>query len=169
MAMPRKLKNFNLFKDGTSYLGQASEVTVPTLTRKMEDYQGGGMGGPVKQDFGMEAMSMEYKLAGWVDGAMSGFGSGKHDGTLLRFAGSLQQEDTAEEIPVEIVVRGRISEIDRGAAKAGEGTEHTYKIEISYYKEIVFGRVVAEIDFPNMVEIIDGFDNNAATRANCGL
>ena len=75
MALPRKLKNFIVFKDGISYQGQAPEVTLPVLTRKMEDYQAGGMGGPVKQDIGMEALSMEYKMAGWADGSHSGFGA----------------------------------------------------------------------------------------------
>ena len=36
MAMPRKLKNMNLFNDGNSYLGVCKSVTLPTLARKME-------------------------------------------------------------------------------------------------------------------------------------
>ncbi|MFA9285093.1 phage major tail tube protein [Comamonas sp. SY3] len=169
MALPRKLKNFAVFKDGISYLGQVPEVTLPVLTRKMEEYQAGGMGGPVKQDFGMEAMSMEYKMAGWADGTHSGFGSGRHDGTMLRFAGALDAEDTGQVDVIEVVARGRISEIDKGSAKVGEATEHTYKMELSYYKEVLNGQTIAEIDFVNMVEIIDGEDNQAAVRAALGV
>ena len=29
MALPKKLKNFNLFNDGASYMGIASEVVLP--------------------------------------------------------------------------------------------------------------------------------------------
>ncbi|WP_182343333.1 phage major tail tube protein [Comamonas koreensis] len=165
MALPRKLKNYVVFKDGISYLGEVPELNLPVLTRKMDDYQAGGMGGPVKQDFGMEAMSMEYKMGGWADGSHSGFGSGRHDGTMLRFAGALDAEDTGQVDAVEVVARGRISEIDKGSAKVGETTEHTYKMELSYYKEVLNGTTIVEIDFVNMIEIIDGVDNLAAVRA----
>ncbi|TBM13922.1 phage tail protein, partial [Hafnia alvei] len=45
MGMPRKLKYLNLFNDGLSYMGVVSSVTLPKLTRKLENYRGGGMNG----------------------------------------------------------------------------------------------------------------------------
>ena len=47
MGLPRKLKNFALFVDGENYMGEVPEVTLPTLTRQMDDYRGGGMNMPV--------------------------------------------------------------------------------------------------------------------------
>ena len=38
MAMPRKLKNFNIFNDANSYQGIAKNITLPALARKMEAY-----------------------------------------------------------------------------------------------------------------------------------
>ena len=35
MAMPRKLKNLNMFNDGNNYLGVVKSVTLPVLARKM--------------------------------------------------------------------------------------------------------------------------------------
>ena len=46
MALPRKLKNLNLFNEGNSYVGVVKSVTLPPLARKMEAYRGGGMNGP---------------------------------------------------------------------------------------------------------------------------
>lgn len=169
MALPRKLKNFAVFKDGISFLGQVSEVTLPPLTRAMEALKNGGMGGPVKQDFGMEEMTLEYKMSGWADGTHSGFGAVRHDATMLRFAGALDNEDNGQVDVLEVVARGRIGEIDKGTAKVGEGTEHAYKIELSYYKEVLNGQTIVEIDFVNMVEIFDGVDNQAAVRAALGV
>ncbi len=57
MALPRKLKNMNLFNDGISYAGQIEEVVPPVLTRIMEEFRAGGMNAPVKTDHGMEALS----------------------------------------------------------------------------------------------------------------
>lgn len=43
MGLPRVLKNYNLFNDGESYMGQVEEVTLPKLARKTEDYRGAGL------------------------------------------------------------------------------------------------------------------------------
>lgn len=40
MAMPRKLKLMNVFLNGYSYQGVAKSVTLPKLTRKLENYRG---------------------------------------------------------------------------------------------------------------------------------
>ncbi|MBI6358056.1 phage major tail tube protein, partial [Proteus mirabilis] len=52
MALPRKLKNFNLFMNGVNYVGVAEELTLPKITRKLEAYRGGGMNGSVQIDMG---------------------------------------------------------------------------------------------------------------------
>ncbi len=64
MALPRKLKNMNLFNEGRSYLAEVPSVTLPKLTRKLEEYRGGGMDGTVKLDMGAEAMEMEFTAGG---------------------------------------------------------------------------------------------------------
>jgi hypothetical protein len=69
---------------------------------------------------------------------------------------------------VEIVVRGRHSEIDFGSAKAGEDTEFKVKTACSYYKLSINGATVIEIDLLNMVEVIDGTDRLAAQRRAIG-
>lgn len=72
-------------------------------------------------------------------------------------------------IPVEVVVRGRHQEIDMGNAKPGSDTEHKFKMSCSYYKLIVNGREVVEIDIVNMVFKVNGVDRLAAQRAAIGL
>lgn len=169
MALPRKLKAFAAFVDGTNYMGEVPEVTLPTLTRKMEEYRGGGMNGPIDLDFGQEKMEAEIKGAGWIAGLAAKWGAGKHDAVLIRFAGAIQSDDTETVIPVEVVMRGRLQERDPGSAKAGDATERTYKYTLSYYKEVVDGQVDIEIDLVNMVENVAGVDNLAATRAALGV
>ena len=126
MAMPRKLKNLNLFNDGNSYLGVCKAVTLPALGRKMEAYRGGGMNGPVKADLGMsdDGIQLEWKLGGMDLIALRQFGMVKAAGVLLRFAGSFQQDDTEAISAVEVVVRGRHETIEMGDAQPGEDTEH---------------------------------------------
>jgi uncharacterized protein len=168
MALPRKLKSMNIFADGLSYIGQATAVTLPKLTRKMEDFRGAGMNAPVKVDMGMEGLVLEFTCGGFMVDALAGFGAARHDATQLRFAGAYQRDDTGDVDAVEVTVRGRYSEIDMGDAKPGDDTEHKFKAELSYYRLEVAGREVILIDIPNMVEIIDGVDRLADQRAAIG-
>lgn len=68
MAMPRKLKLMNVFLNGYSYQGVAKSVTLPKLTRKLENYRGAGMNGSAPVDLGLDddALSMEWSLGGYA-------------------------------------------------------------------------------------------------------
>lgn len=168
MAMPRKLKNLNLFNDGNSYLGQIAEVTLPKLTRKMEDWRGGGMNAPIKVDQGMEGIELEAVCGGLMRGVFGQFGIARHDGVMLRFAGAYQRDDTGAVDAVEIVVRGRHEEIEAGKAKAGDDTEFKFKTVCSYFQLSVNGTPLVVIDIPNFVEFIDGVDRLREQRQAIG-
>ncbi len=171
MAMPRKLKNMNLFNDGTNYMGVCKSVTLPALGRKMESYRGGGMNGSVKADlgFGDDGLQLEWTLGGMDLTVLKQFGAVKADGVMLRFAGAYQQDDTGEVSAVEIVVRGRHETIEMGDAAPGEDTEHSITTTCSYYKLTVDGEEVIEIDLINFIEKVGGVDLLEAQRQAIGI
>jgi P2 family phage contractile tail tube protein len=169
MALPRTLKNFNVFVDGVSFVGVATEVGLPKLSRKMEAYRAGGMNGEVDIDLGMEKLEIEHTYGGLVREMFQGFGLTRIDGMLLRFAGAYQRDDTGDVDAVEVTVRGRHQEIDTGNAKAGDKSELKVKSSLTYYKLTVNGQVDVEIDLVNMVENINGKDVLAAQRRAIGL
>jgi len=171
MALPRKLKNLNLFNDGHSYLGVSKTVTLPSLGRKMEGYRGGGMNGPVKADLGFsdDGIQLEWKTGGLDLISLRQFGMVKASGVLLRFTGAFQQDDTEEMSNVEIVVRGRHETIEMGEAQAGEDTEHAMTTTCSYYKLTVDGDDIIEIDLLNFIEKINGVDMLEKQRAALGI
>ena len=127
MGLPRKIKNFALFHDGVSYAGQVEEATLPKLTRKTEEWRSGGMGGPIKADMGMDGIEMEWTAGGVLREVLNQFGTLKHDGVMLRFAGALQADDSEEIQTLEVVVRGRHTEVDFGNTKAGDKTAFKVK------------------------------------------
>lgn len=169
MGLPRKLKNFALFADGENYMGEVPEVTLPTLTRKMDEYRGGGMNMPVELDYGMEKMEAEIKAAGWFSQMLKSWGAPRADAMLLRFAGAVQADDTGAVQACEAVMRGRFAEWDPGNAQAGEATEQTYKLAMSYFKLTIDGTVVLEIDAINMIEMVNGEDRMAQVRTALGV
>ncbi|SMQ97119.1 phage major tail tube protein [Xanthomonas fragariae] len=168
MALPKKLKALNLFNDGESYLGQVVEVKLPTLTRKMEEYRGGGMNGPVNIDFGQEKIEVEWKCGGMMRSVLNQYGAISHNAVQLRFAGAYQRDDNGAVDAVEFVVRGRHSEIDPGTGKSGDDTEFSVKTAASYYKLMINGSTVIEIDLMNMIEIVNGVDLLAPHRRAIG-
>ncbi|MDC6293995.1 phage major tail tube protein [Ralstonia pseudosolanacearum] len=169
MALPRHLKHFNVFADGESHAGECEEITLPKLARKLEEYRAGGMNGPVEIDLGNEKLELEATYGGPMRSILRQYGTTTIDGAMVRFAGAYQREDTSEVDAVEVVVRGRHTEIDFGAAKAGDKAPFKVKSSLSYYKMVVNGELWCEIDHINFIETIFGVDRLAAQRRAIGL
>ncbi len=169
MALPRKLKNMNLFNDGNSYIGQVTEVVLPKLKRKMEEYRAGGMNGPVQIDLGFEALEIEWTCGGLMREVLTQYGITKHDGIALRFAGAYQREDNAAVDAIEIAMRGRHQEIDFGTAKLADDTNFKVTSALSYYKLTINGEILIEIDCVNFIENVNGSDRLADVRRAIGL
>lgn len=168
MGLPAKLKNYNVFSDGNSWIGLVGELSLPKLAIVMEKWRGGGMLAEVDIAMGLEALEMETKLGGLVVQVLRQFGAVGVAGVLLRFVGAYQEDVAGGVTAAELVVRGRHSEIDPGNAKAGDNTEWSVKSSLVYLKWTVSGRVEIEIDVINNIFIVDGVDRNAEIRLAIG-
>jgi len=171
MALPSKLKHMNLFVDGDNWQGLCEEFTPAKLSKKLEAYRAGGMAGAVGIDLGYEdeALNTEFTLGGFVLDLLKKHSAAKHDGILLRFAGSFQRDDTGAVAAVEIVQRGRIKELDAGTYKMGDSSTQKVTMTNSYYKVSVDNDTILEIDLVNMVELVNGTDMLAKHRTAIGL
>lgn len=169
MALPKKLKYLNLFNDGNSYLGVVSSLTLPKLTRKLENYRGGGMSGAASVDFGLDddALALEWTLGGMDELVLQQWGSTSD--IPLRFAGSFQRDDTGDVSAVEVQMRGRHKEFDFGEYKQGEDTETKISTQCTYFKLSIDGKDLIEVDTVNMVEMVNGVDRLEQHRKAIGL
>ncbi|QNH04449.1 phage major tail tube protein [Pseudomonas sp. B11D7D] len=171
MAMPRKLKNQNIFNDANSYQGVAKTVTLPDLTRKIEMWRGAGMDGAVGADLGMgdDGLKIEWTVGGLDLISLRQYGTTNASGVPLRWTGAYQQDDTGAVTKVEVIARGRHETYSFGDAEAGEDTEHTITTVCTYYKLIVDGNEEIEIDILGMIFKVNGVDILAEQRAAIGL
>ncbi|MFM5138404.1 phage major tail tube protein [Aeromonas rivipollensis] len=172
MALPRKVKQLNIFTDSANWIGEAEDFTFAKLSRKFESYRGGGMPGAVNIDMGLDdsALDTSFTMGGYSADIIGKMGNSKIDGVALRFAGSIQRDDIGETQSVEVVTRGRLKEIDWGTAKVGDNSQAKVTMVNTYYKLTINGRVIHEIDLLNMIEIgPDGVDRMAEHRAAIGL
>ena len=118
---------------------------------------------------GLDKFEVEMKSAGLADRLLAKFGRVGVASTLMRFVGAYQEDVEGAASPAELVVRGKIPEIDPGTAKAGDKTEWSTKMTCTYVKWTVSGRVLVEIDWLNCIYIVDGEDRYAEIRAAMGL
>ncbi|GHE20119.1 phage major tail tube protein [Halomonas urumqiensis] len=169
MALPHKLKDFNLFGDGNNWQGQIPSLTLPELARAVEEYRGGGMDGSVELDMGQEVIEFAWQAAGIIAEIFTEYGTPLHDANLLRFAGSYESDETGGTIPVEVTVRGRHKTIGMGEVTAGDNNSIEVTTTCSYYKLVVDGETLIEIDVPGNVFIVRGVDRRAERRRNLGL
>jgi P2 family phage contractile tail tube protein len=158
MALPYIMKNFNIFVDGGSFLGIGMEYTEPKLVIKTESLRNGGMLGEIMIDVGLEALEAEFTMAGHVKALQRKFGESDIEGTRLRFVGAYQRDDGSRAESAEVYLGGRFTEIDMGTGKAGDKTEHKYKVAVNYYRRVVDGRTEIEISMADGLFIVDGVD-----------
>ena len=169
MALPNILKNFNFYPDGVSLMGVCEEVSLPKLSRKTETFSGGGLAAPVDIDIAQEKIEIEWTCAGFAADQMKLYAKAKASATPFRFAGAYVREDTEAVQAVEIVCRGRVSEIDPGNAKVGDKNTTKFKAGLTYYKLVVDGATLIEIDALAMIFIVDGVDILEKQRKAIGL
>lgn len=150
MAIPHKLRLFSCFVNGDNYLGKVTSFTRPKLSRKVEDYQGGGMLGAVGVDLGLEAGALDSTIVfgGVIKALFLEYGA-EIDGTRLRFAGEYFTDGESQLVEVEL--RGRFTELDGGDSKQGEDTEESYTFKSTYYKFSIDDQPIIEIDLLNFI------------------
>jgi P2 family phage contractile tail tube protein len=94
MGFPFKLKKMDMLVDGVGHLAETEEVTIPKLALKTEDWLGGGMLGPVPIDMGLDKIEFEFSMGGLIQAAIARFGETSLTGSLVRFVGAYQDDQT---------------------------------------------------------------------------
>ena len=162
------LKNMALFVDGRGYAGNVEELTLPKLTLKTEEFRNGGMDAPIEIEMGMEKLECEFTLTRFDKDVLKLFGLAPGKAIPLTIRGAIVS-DAGGQLPVVVNLQGIVKEMDPGNWKPGEKATLKATMAIRYYKLAHDGETVHEIDVPNMVRIIGGEDQLAATRSALGI
>jgi P2 family phage contractile tail tube protein len=166
--IPQVLSNMNAFVDGVSFAGDVPTLSLPKLTQKTDDYQGGGMSAPIEMAMGLEKLEAAFTTNGVRREALKYFGLADQTACAIVFRGAFRGlKGTVT--PVVVTLRGGIKEVDMGDWKPGDKAEIKHAIKAVYYKLEIDGRVMYEIDPLNMIQVIDGVDQLAEERSAVGL
>lgn len=162
------IKNLNLFVDGRGYAGQIDEYAPPDLTLLIEDYRGGGLDGPLPIEMGQEAMETSFSLISYPANVLKLWGVAQGETVPLTARGVLESFDGGTK-PLVHEMRGLITSLQRGPWQPGQKPALNIQMRLSYYKEVIDGELIHEIDIPNMIRIVEGVDRLAAQRSALGI
>lgn len=143
--MPRYiLRNCTIFADRVSKIGQASEITLPVPTEKMEEMRNAGMVMPIDIPMGYEKIESSFKLTGFDPQVIKLFGLAVGQEREFMVTGALAHEDGTI-INATAFIRGRLMKADPGSWKPGEVGENEFQITLRYYRLEVDGEDLIEM------------------------
>jgi P2 family phage contractile tail tube protein len=171
-AVPRVLRNFNLYLLSTSWAGKCEDVTLPKIAMKKEEYRAGGMDIPDICDQGMEAMECSMNLLEYDEGIMQQYGvmtgSAPQDNADVKLRGAIANNDGTTHA-VKIDMTGQWTSVEMGTWKAGENAKLALTMHVAKYTLIIDSKPIYLIDPLNMVRTINATDELALQKAAMAL
>lgn len=166
-----KLRDANVYVNGTSTHGQSTEITLPNIQFSKSEYKALGMVGVLKLFNGFDAMEATIKWSSPNnDVKIACANPRKAVDLMIRSSRDVVVGgDLTEEQPVIYYVRGTINNYGLGTLKPKDDTETETKIDLTYIKEVVNGQELIEVDIANNIFRINGEDMLAKYRQNLGL
>lgn len=168
MALPRQIKNYNLFVNGVSYAGKVTEATIPAIKIKTEEHRAGGMDAPVDIDMGMEKLTGKFTLTDYNVDLVKRLGALAVD-TPIVFRQAIQAQGEATAQAVSVKLTGALTSREVGTLKAGDTVPVNFEFTANTYVETINGEEVVNIDVINMKRVIGGTDQLASMRAALGM
>ncbi|MEL4069601.1 phage major tail tube protein [Ochrobactrum sp. GPK 3] len=143
--MPRYiLRNCTIFANRVSLIGQASEITLPVPTEKVEELRNAGMVMPIDVPLGYEKLESSFKMSGFDPQVIQLFGLAVGADREFMVTGALAHEDGTV-VNATAYLRGRLIKGDPGSWKPGDMAENDYGITVRYYKLEIEGRTILEM------------------------
>ncbi len=158
--------NFNLFIDGEGYAGLATSLTLPAFSIKTEDTIQAGMEFNRKRDYGLEDPELTFKFLDYNGSLQRKVAIKNGSNTLLIFKSTLTDDEGPETEDVTAWARGHITKLEIDEFTAGGKVENSYTMALKYYRHMVNGVEIHEIDNDNYVRKIAGVDYLANQRGD---
>lgn len=162
MQLPAILQDFNLYVDGTNFLGRAKSFKPPQIKVETEADRYSGMDGKVKHDMGMEEMDATLKMAE-LSAELAGL-VGQTEEVSVTCYGHAKVSPGGADTEIVLTMRGRIFEQQAGDIESGKKTDIDFTFSMTAYKEIIGGRTTKDIDFLSVRRVIGGKDVLAGKR-----
>lgn len=168
MAADKIIKYLNLIVDGRGYAGNIEEYNAPDLAIATEEHRAGGMDGPIDIDMGVEKLTCSFVLTSYSRDVLALWGVKGGAPVQLTARGSMESLDGTTESVLHHM-QGTMISMARGTWGSAQKPSLTCTLTLRYYREVIDGRDITELDLINMVRVINGVDQLEAHRRNIGV
>ena len=171
MLKTRKLRDANVYVNGTTTHGQSTEITLPDISPEKSEYKALGMTGTLKLFNGFAAMEAAIKWSAPDNDILKAFlNPMKAVELMIRSSVDVYENGSlSDQEPIIFYLKGTPSNCNNGTLKSKEDTETETKIDITYVKMVQNGTTLVELDIANNIFYVDGEDLLAQYRENLGL
>lgn len=165
-----KITNCNVFVNGANHCGKAEEAKLPDVGLIMTEHKGLGMIGRIELPGGLDKMGCTIKWTSMYPDVMRAEAN-PYAANSLQFRGSLETwgpGGRAQEVPVVAIVTGTFKKFPGGSFKQADPVERESELAVSYYKLMVDGKDIVEVDFFANIHKVNGVDVAAKFNQNLG-
>lgn len=156
--LPQTIRAYNLYFQDDGYAGICSEVTLPNLEIKTEDFRGGGMDSPVAIDMGMNQPELGFEMEEHVRDVISKFGKGTQQG---RFSAAISN-GRGSALAYRIEFTGLFEKLELGSVKPGDKSPMKGNIKCTVLTITQGGKECVHIDIVNGIRRVNGEDQLAS-------
>lgn len=165
ILIPDKINNFNVYTGNVStaskLIGVTDEVTLPNFESASETLSLAGMAGEIDSPAvgQFKSVSIDITFSNIARTSLE-LAASDSKPIILRGAQEFINPETSEKSFKNrtITVRGMTKAIDYGKLKKGGYGEPKITKEVTYYKEVIDGETITEIDKFNGKAIVGGVD-----------
>lgn len=167
--MTHVLRRFTAHVDGYDSRLVIDEITPPVVRDMVEELKAGGLMAGMDIPLGLQKLEAGFKVNARTRELMKQVGMTPGKFVRPTFRGvSISEVDGTQQNEM-IVLRGRMN-IDANTWTANALSSLDFKIgSISYYKHLVNGASLYEIDLINCICIVDGVDQWTDLRSGLGI
>ncbi len=171
MIRTHLVNRFTAYKGGKELIGVAGELTLPDTTNLTDTMEGAGTGGSMDVPVVglIEELEMEIGFMSLCNDIFSIMDP--TEAVSLTVNGAIQGTEAGTGavgyVPISISVRGLLKKFTPGVIKAGAKMSSSVTLGLSYYKIVLDGKTMLEIDRLNGVFVINGKDILKEVRDMC--
>ena len=165
------VNRFKVYRGGKQLIGIAGELNLPKITNLVESLEGAGVGGNMDVSvIGMiENMELELTFDTVCGDLFSVIDPTESENITIN--GALQGMDSGTRkagfVDLSVIVAGQTKEFNPGTVKAGGKMGSSVTMTLDYYKLILDGKTMVEIDRMGDVYTINGKDVLKEVRDMC--
>jgi P2 family phage contractile tail tube protein len=162
-----KVLNANVYVNGNNFLGKAREVRLPTISVQKTEHRPLGTFATIALPQGIERMEMSIIFETFNADVFKKTNPFAAVDLAVR---AVQQEYDAHgnlvtNKQVRIFAKGSFRSAELGNISAQEPGTRTLTFDLNYYKLVIEGLIIHEIDPLNSIYIVNGEDLLASVRA----